>query len=1219
MQRALTRTALWIGASVSCFTISAWAQQAERPAPASTTDQRPAGVPAAGNGGTNAQPPAGSGPAEEVLAEEIVVTGFRESLQAAQQIKRDADSVVEAVTPTDLGNFVDTNVADVLQRVPGVQVERDEAATDGDRVSIRGLGSNFVQTTFEGRTPMSSGSEGQRNIRSFNFNTIPSELINGLIVAKTPTASMIEQGLAGSVDVQMLRPLDVRYRKGQDIFGRAEFRGTYSELADEYQPRISGVFGLRNKDQTLGVFIAGIWSRESRPTEQISNRDGWTQGGTAGRATFTVDTNNDGIYNNGDTRFTNGISPCTVAPAIPGLAVVTTGPNANNAVACDNRTFDIFNGILSSTLLDRTMERKAGSIGLQWRPSDQWEVMADFSHTEVDDRTTRQTANIQLNSASGTFGAVPINNATAFFRPNSVFINETGGPTSNPYIRGWDGAGLIGFLGSESAGTSNTSAATNTNFRDTLGITSSVGDFSSRTVTDMAGLNIKFSGSRLSMITDLSWSRNRYQQDFTAIELRQRYKNAFTAGDIGFDIIDGYPVVTNLARLNLAARPSFGDIFNSADCATRICAEYNQSASLNLGTTPGAQYVNAYNAAFSLGSQIRRREARFDGTNMAARLDFNYDVGGFIKDIQFGVRYSVSDIDSITSVVRRYAGNPSSTALGIGCTAAQGIDCIRNAQVAYVNDLTGATGAGGVGTVTIGRGTPSQIDILRLDPRAACRASPGFCTDTLANGGLIPRPNSSFRFSETLVAPYIGMRFEKEDGFLPFTGNVGVRLAYTRWTASAGQVANYNIVIPTTGGGPVVEQCRNTVQASLVPGACPILPVAPGAVLVNSNSGTMAANGTFPATATAPLTRGLTSEADSYLDEIYFNMAPGSLRNPNTIGVGGDYLDPLPTINLNFRPFDNVRVRLGVSTVVSRPDPFQISPVAAVNITDNDAYEAPIAAQIVAELNRGVSYEEAVRSPRVQAALAANNNNIINAGNPNIKPFRAINYDATLEYYTPWDGSIVFSGFYKDVRDFIIQTTLDDVVFIPGYEFDSTVDANTVALAGRPIPFRVRQFVNFSDAKVFGGEVSINQPFTFLPGFLKGFGVNANYTYVDSKFERDVGNFGFGFPGSSKHNVNAVLYYQNKYFDFRAAYNYRSDYVRALAGAGSQSNLTRFTKAQERLDLTLTIKPAPRFQIWINAINVTNTGRYDFSFSDLAVMDRFTPDRQFSAALRFNF
>jgi TonB-dependent receptor len=1210
MRWALTRAALLAGASAASFAAPTMAQaQTGQPAPATP---RPAPQsPAPASAAESANP-------DQQWTDEVVVTGIRESLQAAQQIKRDADSVVEAVTPTDLGNFVDANVADVLQRVPGVQVERDEAATDGDRVSIRGLGSNFVLTTFAGRTPMSSGSEGQRNIRSFNFNTVPSELINGLIVAKTPTASMIEQGLAGTVDAQILRPLDVRYRKGQDMFARAEFRGTYSELADERQPRISGVFGLRNKDRTLGAFISGVWSRESRPTEQISNRDGWTPAGTAGRATFTVDTNNDGIYNNGDTRYTNGISPCTVAPAIAGVAVVTTGPNANNAVACDNTQFDIFNGILSSTLLDRTMERKAGSFGLQWRPSDEWEVMVDYSHTEVDDRTTRRTANISLNSASGTFGAVPVNNATAFFRPGAVFIDTAGGPTSAPFIRGWDGAGLIGFLGNEGSGTTNTSAASNTNFRDMLGITSSVGDFSSRTITDMAGVNIKYSGSRLSMIADLSWSRNRYRQDFTAIELRQRYRNAFTAGDVGFDIIDGFPVVTNLGNLNLAAVPAFGDVFNSADCATRICREYNQSGSLALGTTAAAQYVNAYNAAFSLGSQIRRREVQFDGANMAGRLDFTYEVGGFIKDIQFGARYSISDVDSITSVVRRYAGNPSSGALGLGCTAAQGIGCITNAQANYVNDLTGAS-RGGVQTVTIGRGTPSQIDILQLDPAAACRASPGFCTDTLANGGLIPRPNSSFRFSESITAPYIGARFEKLDGWLQFTGNIGIRLAYTRWTASAGQVANYNIIIPTTGGGPVVEQCRNTAQASLVAGACPVLPIAPGGTLVNSQSGSMAANGSFPSTATAPLTRGLTSEGDSYLDEIYFNMAPGSLRNPNYIGVRGDYLDPLPALNLNFRPFDNVRLRLGVSTVVSRPDPFQISPVAAVNITDNDSYEAPIAAQIVAEINRGLTYDEAVRSDSVRLALASNNNNVINAGNPNIKPFRAINYDATLEYYTPWDGSIVFSGFYKDVKDFIIQTTLDDIVYIPGYEFDSTVDANTIALAGKPIPFRIRQYVNFSDAKVYGGEVSINQPFTFLPGFLKGFGINANYTYVDSKFDKDVGNFGFGFPGSSKHNINAVGYYEHRYFTFRAAFNYRSDYVRALAGAGSQSNLTRFTKASERLDLTLQIKPIQHFQIWLNAINVTNAGRYDYSFADVAVMDRFTPDRQFSAAVRFNF
>lgn len=1153
------------------------------------------------------------------VVDEVVVTGTRASLRKAQAMKRDAPNVIEAVTPTDLGQFDDVNLADVLQRVPAVQVERDDAGTDGDRVSIRGIGSNFVVTTFAGRTPMSSGSEGQRNIRSFNFNTVPSELVNGLIVAKTPTADAVEQGLAGSIDIQILTPLAARYAKGKNSFATVEGRVTYSDLAGDARPRFSAVFGGRNKAKDMAYYVNVLHSEQSTPTYQVQNRDGYTPGGTAGRATFTVDANNNGIYDNGDIRYTNGVNPCTTAPAITGVPVITSGPGANNAVACDNTKFDIFNGILANVKLDKIEKRDAFAIGGEWAFNDHWNFTADYQHTEVRNEATRYSIATALNSGGGTSGAVPVNNVTAFFKPNAVFIQDTGGPTTLPFIRGWDGTGLIGYLGSEGAGTVDSNAATNTNYRDVLSLTSSAGNFSNTTKTDMIGATVRYTAGRLTNRTDLSASRNQYWQSFTQVDIRQRYRNAFTLGDVGFDIVNGYPVVTNIANLNVAALPTYTDVFNSASCATRICAEYWNTGSLQLGTTPAAQFTNAYNQLIGLGGQsARRRETRFDGTNYALRSDFHYDVGdGFLRGLIFGGRYSVSDVDSVTSVVRRYAGNPRSTIFGANCTANDGVACIAAGQIAFVNATTTVNGA--PSTMVVGAGTPAEQTILKINQYGACDQMPGYCTDTLANGGLIKRPNASFYYREAISAGYLGTEFEADNFWIPFTGNLGVRLAYTDWKAKAGNVSNYNIVIPTTGGGPVVVQCKNTAQASLVPGACNTLPVGAGAKTINTLTGTMAANGAFSAGSTSPLTKGLTSEGDVFLDEIYFNLAPGSLRNPYGVAAAGHYLDVLPSINLNFRVLRDLRARLGVSRVVARPDPFQISPVASVSLSDTDAYEQGIASAIVAEMNKGLSYDAAVKADSVKTALAQTSANIITAGNPDIKPYRATNYDVTLEYYTPNDGSFVVSAFYKDVKGFILQRLQDDIVYVPGYTFDSTADANTLALNGKPIPFRVQKYINYSDAKVYGFEVGGNQPLTFLPGVFRHLGVTGNYTYVDSSFALDVGNYGYGFPGSSKHNVNAIVYYETSKLDVRLAYNYRSAYVRALAGSGSQSNLTRFTNGQERLDATVTLKATKNLQLRLNATNLTGSDRWDYSATPLAVMDRFAGERTYTLSARYRY
>ena len=110
--------------------------------------------------------------AQDQDIETIQVRGIRSSLAQAQQLKRGSDSVVDAITVEDLGKFSDDSIADSLSRVPGVQIERNDDGRDGARVSIRGLGSQFSTTTVNGRTVYSSGAEGQRELRSFSYDTL---------------------------------------------------------------------------------------------------------------------------------------------------------------------------------------------------------------------------------------------------------------------------------------------------------------------------------------------------------------------------------------------------------------------------------------------------------------------------------------------------------------------------------------------------------------------------------------------------------------------------------------------------------------------------------------------------------------------------------------------------------------------------------------------------------------------------------------------------------------------------------------------------------------------------------------------------------------------------------------------------------------------------------------------------------------------------------------
>src|SRR6478735_1627912 len=138
----------------------------------------------------------------------IVITGTRRALRTSQQIKRNADTVVDSITATDIGAFPDKSVAEALQRVPGITVSRLQSSDDSSHFSaepasvlIRGL--TFVRTEFNGRDSFSA--DGYRGL---NFNDISPELMAGVDAYKNQTAEMIEGGIAGVVNLRTRLPFD---------------------------------------------------------------------------------------------------------------------------------------------------------------------------------------------------------------------------------------------------------------------------------------------------------------------------------------------------------------------------------------------------------------------------------------------------------------------------------------------------------------------------------------------------------------------------------------------------------------------------------------------------------------------------------------------------------------------------------------------------------------------------------------------------------------------------------------------------------------------------------------------------------------------------------------------------------------------------------------------------------------------------------------------------
>ena len=185
--------------------------------------------------------------------EVVVVKGFRNSIGKAIDIKRNSNGFVDAISAEDLGKLPDQNVAEALQRVTGVSISRSRG--EGDFVSIRGLGPNFVRGTVNGRTLISStesrdavrsGATESSTGRETNFDLLPAEIISTLEVIKSPSAEHVEGGIGGVVNIETHRPLSLGNK------ATATIKGLYREFSEDIDPSVSGLISRENADGSFG-------------------------------------------------------------------------------------------------------------------------------------------------------------------------------------------------------------------------------------------------------------------------------------------------------------------------------------------------------------------------------------------------------------------------------------------------------------------------------------------------------------------------------------------------------------------------------------------------------------------------------------------------------------------------------------------------------------------------------------------------------------------------------------------------------------------------------------------------------------------------------------------------------------------------------------------------------------------------------------------------------
>ena len=301
-------------------------------------------------------------PQADAPVADIVVTGFRASLNNALAIKRNETATVDAIKAEDIAEFPDLNLAESLQRIPGVAISRVNG--EGRNISVRGLGPEYTRVRINGMEAIgtSGGTDNSGGVnrgRGFDFNIFSSDLFSNLSVRKTATADVEEGSLGGTVDLQTSRPLD--YRKPTAVLSAA---ASYNDLRQKTTPRLSGLVATQTDDGRFGVLLSVAYE-ERRIKEEGANITRWSYGG-----------------------FNNGFN---AASTLPGYTIGQINNNNPDTALYHPR----IPGLVS---YDISQKRLGAAGSVQFKPTDRTLISIDGLYSRLDG--TRKEAQLQAISFS---------------------------------------------------------------------------------------------------------------------------------------------------------------------------------------------------------------------------------------------------------------------------------------------------------------------------------------------------------------------------------------------------------------------------------------------------------------------------------------------------------------------------------------------------------------------------------------------------------------------------------------------------------------------------------------------------------------------------------------------------------------------------------------------------------------------------------------------------
>lgn len=314
-------------------------------------------------------------PADEDSA--IVITGIRASQRASIDLKRESISVVDSIVAEDLGKLPDQNVAESLQRIAGVTIERNRG--EGRYVTVRGFGPKFNAVTVNGRTLATDN-----NGREFSFDVLPSEIISGADVYKSPQANLQGMSIGATIDVRTLRPLD----QPAGLTASGSVTGQWNEIADSINPEISGVASWRSRDRRFGLALSAVHTKQESEIQEFTIGAGHVKRSST-----------DSYYRR------NGVTEGRLGPNVESFTSISMPSN------------------LSPFFFDRDLKRTGLNGAFQFRPVDSLTLTVDGLYSKA--KFTEQQTGLAYDFAGGTLVEQVIEDGEAVYqRYEGGFVDQ---------------------------------------------------------------------------------------------------------------------------------------------------------------------------------------------------------------------------------------------------------------------------------------------------------------------------------------------------------------------------------------------------------------------------------------------------------------------------------------------------------------------------------------------------------------------------------------------------------------------------------------------------------------------------------------------------------------------------------------------------------------------------------------------------------------------------